>query len=148
MQRARRSKGRNNMDVPKYFSLNETMYIEALRESLLPWKSNKYYIFVCACVWLRARACGCPGAWASACACVRVALLIQHSTRMCHILTPFVALLAPPHFSTLCHKRRDFRKKVTEHKMCFDFLYNFCLNISHSKKNLARYCHKCENVFM
>jgi hypothetical protein len=31
--------------------------------------------------------------------------------------------------STLPHKRKVFRekKKVTEHKMCFDFLYNFSL---------------------
>jgi hypothetical protein len=34
-------------------------------------------------------------------------------------------------------------RKVIERKMCFDFLY-ICLNISHSKKNLARYCHKCK----
>jgi hypothetical protein len=30
------------------------------------------------------------------------------------------------HFSTLSHKWHDL-KKVTEHKKCFDFLYNFCL---------------------
>jgi hypothetical protein len=29
--------------------------------------------------------------------------------------------------------------------VCFEFLYNFCLNISHSKTNLARCCHICEN---
>ena len=28
------------------------------------------------------------------------------------------ASLAPPHFSTLSHKRLDFRKNITEHKMC------------------------------
>ena len=27
----------------------------------------------------------------------------------------------------LSHKRCNFRQKVTEHKMCFDFLYYFCL---------------------
>ena len=32
--------------------------------------------------------------------------------------------------------------------MCFDYLHKAYLNISHSKKNSARYCHKCENVFM
>jgi len=29
---------------------------------------------------------------------------------------------------TLSHKGHDFRKKVTEHSMCFDFAYNFCPN--------------------
>jgi hypothetical protein len=32
--------------------------------------------------------------------------------------------------------------------MCFGFIYNFILNISHAKKNSARYFHKYENVFM
>ena len=32
--------------------------------------------------------------------------------------------------------------------MCFDFLYNFYLKYFYSKKNCARYCHKCENDFM
>ena len=45
---------------------------------------------------------------------MRAALLIQHATRMRHIVTSFVAPLAPPYFSTLSH----FREKVTEHKMC------------------------------
>jgi hypothetical protein len=44
-----------------------------IRESLLPWKNNKYYIFVCV--------------WACACACVHVALLIQYAPRMRHIVT-------------------------------------------------------------
>ena len=37
------------------------------------------------------------------------------------IVTSSAAPLAPPRSSTLSHIRRDFRKKVTEHKMCFDF---------------------------
>jgi hypothetical protein len=63
-------------------------------------ESNKYYIFVC----VRAR--------------VHEALRIQHAIRMRHIVTSFVTPLAPQYFSTLSHKRHDFRKKVTEHKMC------------------------------
>ena len=51
-------------------------------------------------------------------ACVRVVLLIQHATCMRHIVMSFVARLTPPHFSTLSHKRQNFRKNVTEHKMC------------------------------
>jgi len=46
-----------------------------------------------------------------------------HAKRMCH--TVIVACPTVPHFSTLSHKQYDFRKKVTEHKLYFDFLYNF-----------------------
>jgi hypothetical protein len=56
-------------------------------------------------------ACGCPGAWACTCVGVRVALLILHVTRMSHFVMSFVARLAPPHFSTLSHKRHDFQKE-------------------------------------
>ena len=31
---------------------------------------------------------------------------------------------------------------------CFDLLHSFVWNISHSKKNLARYCNQRENFFM
>ena len=30
-------------------------------------------------------------------------------------------------FSTLSHKRHDFRKKILNYETCFDFLYTFCL---------------------
>ena len=75
-----------------------------------------YIVFVYVCV----RTCVCPGEWTCACMCMSVALLIQHTTGMCHIVTSFVASLIPPYFSTLSHQRRNFRKKVTEHKnLCF-----------------------------
>jgi hypothetical protein len=46
-------------------------------------------------------------------------------------------------FSTLPHKGHDFRQKVIESNVCFDFLYKFVSNISDSKKNSVRYYHKC-----
>jgi hypothetical protein len=69
--------------------------------------------------------------------CVSVALVNQHAHRMCHIILSSVACLAVPYFSTLSHKRHEFREKVIEHKMC-DFLWNFWLEHSHSK-NSAKY---------
>ena len=81
------------------------------------------------------------------CKCERVDLLIQHATPMRHIV--IAASLAQPYFSTLFHKRQDFRKKVAEYKMFVSiFSITFFRNISRSKKNSARYCHRCKNVFM
>ena len=42
--------------------------LRRVRESLLLWKSYKYYLLVCAFVRVCVRACGYPGAWACACA--------------------------------------------------------------------------------
>jgi hypothetical protein len=88
---------------------------------------------------------GCVGIWVLVHAC---SLAYPACKAVLHIVT-FVALLAPPYFSTLSHQRRDFRKNVVEHKMfVLIFSTTFVLNISYRKHNLARYCHKCENVFM
>ena len=106
-----------------------TVTLRHVRESLMPWKIKSILYFrVRACV----RAIGRVNARA------RVALLIHHATRMRHIVTSFVAPLALPYFSTLSHKRHDFRKNNIEHKMCVLIFYtNFVYNISHSKKKKA-----------
>jgi hypothetical protein len=80
---------------------------------------------------------------------VSVAPVIQHAKRMrCRVLSS-AACQALPYFSTLYHKRYDFRKKVTKRKMCvLIFSTAFVWNISHSKKNSARYYHKCTQLFM
>ena len=115
---------------------------------MLPWKINNYYIFpslrvhscacVQVCVWVRGRVRACVAA-----------ALNQHAKRMRRIIFSSVVSMAPPNFSLLCHKWQDFRKNVTEHKTCIlIFSTTFIRNISNSKNNSARYCHKCENVFI
>ena len=71
--------------------------------------------------------------------CVFVALVIQHAMRMHRITLSSVACPALNYFSPLSHKCHDFRK-VIEHKICALFSSTtFVWNISHSKKNWARY---------
>ena len=91
----------------------------------------------------------CVCVFGCACACVRVAVLIQRVNRMRPIILSSVASLAPPYFSRLSRKGQDFREKNIKHKMCvLIFSTNFTRNISYPKKNSARECNKCENVFM
>jgi hypothetical protein len=105
------------------------------------------YWSVCAC--LRVLACVHVVTGARACVNVHVALLIQHATRSRHVMESFVAPRSPLYFSTLSHKYCDFRKNVTEYKMCvFVFSTTFVYNISHSKKNLMRYRQKSRNVLI
>ena len=59
--------------------------------SLLPWKSNKYYIFVCVCV--------CALAWLCACAQARVCMLMRECSlafQACNSYAPCCDVLCGP----------------------------------------------------
>jgi len=67
----------------------------------------------------------------------------------CAALLLCVACPGLPYFSTVSHKRYDFREKVTEYKACvLIFSINFVRNIFRSKKNSARHDQKCAVAFM
>jgi len=76
----------------------------------------------------------------------------MHANRMRSIILSSVASPALKYFSTLSHKRRDFRGGeggIIEHKL-HDLILSttFARNISHSMKNPARYCNECTSVFL
>ena len=68
--------------------------------------------------------------------CVFVTLGIQNAISVRRIILPSVGCPAVPYVSTLLFKRKDFREKVSELKMCLlVFSTKFIGNISQSKKN-------------
>ena len=58
--------------------------------------------------------------------------------RMRRVILSSVVCPAVTHLHIIS-KTSGFYEKVIEDKMCFDFLYKFAWNISHSKKNWAGY---------
>jgi hypothetical protein len=77
-------------------------------KQLLPWESNKYYVFLCLCVCARVRAC------------VRACSLIYPA---CKEQAPYYVVICGfsgfATFSALSHKRHDFRKKLWNIKWVF-----------------------------
>ena len=68
------------------------------------------------------------------CECVCVPLVIQHAMRLRH--TVIRGLFdSTAFFHTLINGTIFLKEKVVEHKVCFDFLYKFCLRLSHAKNN-------------
>jgi len=80
----------------------------------------------CVCVRVRVRVC--------VCVCVCVALVIQHAMHMRHIVSSPLTCMAVQYFYTLSQKRQGFCHKVIDFKPCFDFLYNFFLNVSYLRR--------------
>jgi hypothetical protein len=58
--------------------------------------------------------------------CVSVALVIQHAMRMRHVATRVLprSTVFFPHYLI---NGTIFEKQIIEHKMCIEFLCNFCL---------------------
>ena len=80
------------------------------------------------------------------CVCVCLASVILHAKYMVLIILPSVACLALPYFSHYIIDSKIFGKKVIEHKIggfILIFFTNFVCDVSYSKKNSARYFHKC-----
>jgi hypothetical protein len=74
-------------------------------------------------------------------------LVTRCAVRLCPVTLSSVVCLALQYFSTLSHKKHYFWKKVTEYKMCvLIFSTTFVWTISHSKRNWAKYDHKCISV--
>ena len=69
--------------------------------------------------------------------CLYLSLVIQHELRIHHIISPSVACPALLYVSTLSHKRP--KNSHCTYKVCLDFPYSFCLNISHYKTWTRRY---------
>jgi hypothetical protein len=96
------------------------MHKQTLRrfhEALLPWKSNKYYIFLRECVCVCARARG----------RARVALLVQHAKRMrCHLWLFWLHRVFPHYLIN----GTIFGKRLWNIKCVFYFLYKFYLKYS------------------
>ena len=139
----------NTISINKTGNVRLKWYLGAFTKLLLLWKSNKYYVFVCVCVcsrrWLHAHArmcrCGCknPGI------CLRACSLTYPAWRA---IAPYC--LRPVWFY---HIFRNYLIKGTicgkKNQICIVILSTTLIwNISHSKKNSARYYHKCENVFI
>jgi len=82
--------------------------------------------------------------------CVSASFLIQHAKRTLRTVLSSVACPAVPHFSTLSHKRQDFKEKLL-YIICvcvLTFSTNFVCSISNSKKKWARHYHKCMYIFV
>jgi hypothetical protein len=113
---------RSGRNLPKFHRTRDTVNVEHSTEA----RSHNH------CCRGKAVSIACSG-------CVSVALVMQHAERMRHIIVSSVACLAVPYFSTLSHKRHDFREKVVEHKMCVLVSSTaFVRNIFNSNNNSVR----------
>jgi hypothetical protein len=101
--------------IPEYLRRTRaTMYVTVrrVRESLLPWKSNKYYLLVCVCV----RACRYLGV------CMRISAC-SLANPACNAYVPYCDVICGPSISTTFFNIISYtvcfsKKKVIERKIC------------------------------
>jgi hypothetical protein len=119
-------------------------------KKMLPWeKQNCLFLWECSRL-VSACVCACAPARGRRRVNGRVWPYLPSMQSACAVLYCHMRpLCVPPYFSTLSHKRLHSRGKVIEYEMCiFIFSTIFSENISHSKKNSARYWHKCKNLLV
>ena len=114
---------------PPQMSTRQCKYnvtLRRFRESLLPWKSNKYYVFVC----VRARAfVRVPGS-VGVCMCVNACSLPYPA---CNSYPPYCDVICGFSGATIFFDIINgtiFEKKKKSYftqNLCFYFLYNLCL---------------------
>ena len=100
---------------------------------------KQYYISVCTRECVRVRQRGCM----DTSMCLRACSLTNPvcNASPCYLQPPLLHHI----FQHYLINGSIFGKSYWTQTVCFYFLYIFW-NISYSKKNLARYCHKCEKV--
>jgi len=61
---------------------------------------------------------------------------------MGHTILSTVVFLAVSYFSTLSHKRHEFRKKIIEHKMCVLILSEILFILRRTERDVIIYEHR------
>lgn len=101
-------------------------------------------------IWMRSRNLCCPrkAVIIAKSESVSVCLVIQHAMQMFPIIFTYFPSLDVQYFYTLYHERLYcFFKQLTKHETCVLMLSTrFIQNISHFKKNSARYYYKFTQV--
>ena len=105
-----------------YFAYNRqctyNVTLRRVRESLLQWKSNKYYILDCVCACVRA----CMWVPGRVCVCMRISAC-SLANPACNAYAPYCDVIRglPLEFTTffwIISKTVPFKKKGIQHKMC------------------------------